>query len=129
MDTFNIIAGICSVAGLVFSIIVARRTFQINKTVNQSVAYERFTANYDQTMAELKSTGLNAIRKDFPNSDLKFEFQKALLTYRNSYTEIFSKEELDTIAEMLELISQDDFDESRYKYLLANILSKPKHRR
>lgn len=94
---------------------------------------EEFNINRDDILLNLLSSGKNAIRNEFSNSDLLPEFQRALIEYRKKYEPLFSEQELSQINEMIDLISSLNLSSSeqltRYRYLLNEITTKPNVRR
>lgn len=89
MDIFNVIAGIASIIGLFFSIGIAIRTGSIKQQLEFSHTAEEFNINRDDILLNLLSSGKNAIRNEFSNSDLLPEFQRALIEYRKKYEPLF----------------------------------------
>lgn len=127
MNAFEIIASACSIGGLLLSIYLAFRTSSISKSVSKAFALEDFQANYSGTMDNLRSLGLNAIREDFPNPDDMFDFQTELRKYQKAYATILSKQENNDINQLLSLIDNETYSNTKneYRTLLSKILSKP----
>lgn len=121
---FNVICGISSLLGLALSVFLAFNTASIKKTVNKSLVNERFRVNYKNIMESLDSTGKNAIRDDFPNFELIYEFETELRSYQKSYSEILSQEEQAEINLMLELIFKDPIPKREFFRQLSKITSK-----
>lgn len=128
LDIFNIIAGISSIIGLVFSIWINYRTGKIQENIEYAYSVESFNTNRDLIMDELRSSGLNAIREDFPDKTLLSDFQYDIIVYRKKYANLLTPEENDNINELINLTKTSDFDKDNYTYLLNQITSKPKIR-
>lgn len=129
IDFFNIVAGLCSVAGLIFSVWIFVRTGKIQKNIEYNHRVEQFNINHDRLMEDLRSSGLNAIREEFPNISTLFKFQQELLKYSKEQALLLTPEEQNYISEMVDMINScsdpTSIDKSRYLYLLNEITTKP----
>ncbi len=81
-------------------------------------------------MEDLCSNGLNAIRSDFPDAALLFDFQRKLIEYSKHDEYFFSEVELKDINDLVALITKSDGDVSKidkttYNYLLNKVTTKP----
>ena len=93
----------CEHYRIIFSIGIAIRTGSIKQQLEFSHTAEEFNINRDDILLNLLSSGKNAIRNEFSNSDLLPEFQRALIEYRKKYEPLFSEQELLKSIEMIDL--------------------------
>ena len=129
MNVFNFLAGLASFAGLVFSIWITYRTGKIQEKIELNHLAEEFNINRDSIMDDLRSSGLNAIRTDFPDDSIIFEFQRKLLEYSKQQNKLLTETEQKHIEELISLINTSDIktdgERKRFKYLLNEITTKP----
>lgn len=133
MYWFNIVSGACSIAGLIFSIWIFILTGKIQKNIEFSHAAENFNIQHDAIMDELRSSGLNSIRTDFPDPSLLHDFQYKLLEYKKNQELLLDNSEKSQIDELVQLINsptlESDDWRNRFNYLLNEITTKPRIRR
>lgn len=128
MDLLNIVGGICSILGLLFSIWTTIRTGKISKTVNTSLAKERFRLNYDNIMHNLKSYTFIALREDFEiSNEFLFEFRTELYSFEKSYRNILSNDEVKALKDSIQLLSPENFNQADFSLTISKIISKPKY--
>lgn len=125
---FNIAAGLSSLIGLAVSLYINKRTIKISKSIEQARISEDFNINHDKFMDDLRVSGLNAFRKDFPNPDNLQDFEYLLLTYQKRYCDILTEPESSEITLLLELCNDENSDATKCISLLNRITSKPKIR-
>ena len=133
MNIFNVIAGFASIAGLIFSIVIAITTGNIQKNLQLKYLAEQFNINHQDLMDNLRSCGLNAVRSEFPEKQLLYDFRHQLISYSKEYGDLFTKEEKLHVQEMLSLLEEiENFsakDREKYLLLLDQITTKPQIRR
>lgn len=129
----TIAAELSSILGLVFSVWITIKTGRIQKQLLKNILIDEFNINREEILNSLNASGLNAIRKTFPDEKLLFLFQKELISYSKKYNLILDKAEKKCIKELVELINSYDSEsekwKSRYHYLLNEIITKQEIRR
>lgn len=129
----TIAAELSSILGLVFSVWITIKTGRIQKQLLKNILIDEFNINREEILNSLNASGLNAIRKTFPDEKLLFLFQKELISYSKKYNLILDKAEKKCIKELVELINSYDSEsekwKSRYRYLLNEIITKQEIRR
>lgn len=128
MDLLNILGGICSIIGLLFSFWTTIRTGKISKIVGTSLVKERFRLNYDTIMNNLKSYALVILSKDFEiSNEFLLDFCSELLSFKKSYLIILSDDEIKDIDHLITLLSQKDFNRTEFLLTFSKVISKPKY--